>query len=181
MNEQTLPLPQLDVPDWLVAVLWINVAVFVVWAVLSILVQMRRSASNLTVASSAKSHKDAAPDFLKVDHKAREQQIKRGEAFEKELDQREAAEAAAAARKKTPISFWKRMAGIATMLISIFTLISSLIGVIFQVDRIGQTLTQADKIGLLLQQYPIPFAVCAFVILFYLVTFIVHKQWKPAD
>ncbi len=178
MNQETVTLPQLDVPEWLVALLWINVVIFVAWLVLTVLVRMRRSASNLTPAGSAKADKEARPDFLSVDRKAREAQIRRGDAFEKELEKREAKEAAGARGDPSPASFWKRIAGIATMLVSIFTLLSTLIGVIFQVDRIGQTLSQADKIGLLLQRYPIPFAVCAFVIGYYIVNFFLRKQWK---
>lgn len=171
--------PELVLPDWLVAALWLNVIVAVVWVVMTLLVHMRRSASNLTPVNAPDARKSAKPDFMKIDEKARKEQIARGEAYEKQLDRREAEEARAAAAGGAP-SFWSRLAGIATLLVSLFTLVSTAIGVIFQVDRIGATISQADRLGLILQKYPIPFAVATFVIGYYVVMFFVQKQWKRA-
>ncbi|MEZ5938077.1 MAG: hypothetical protein R3C52_07640 [Hyphomonadaceae bacterium] len=178
MDIETITLP--DLPDWLVVVLWVNVAAAAIWIVLTLFVYMRRRASNLTPVNAPHARKDAAPDFLSVDHKAREAQIERGEAFESELDKREAEEAARAAGVKK-ISMWRRLAGFATFLISLFSLASSIVGVIWQVDRIGGMMSQADKIGVILQKYPIPFAVAAFVIGYYVIVFFAKKQWKRAS
>jgi hypothetical protein len=168
-------------PDWLNAIIWLNVIVFVVWAVMTALVHMRRSASNLTPVNAPDAKKSAAPDFLSVDQKARREQIRRGEAYEKELDRRDEAEAEAAARAaRKPETMLQRLAGIATFLLSIFTLLSTAVGVIFQVNRIGDTLSHADRLGALIQQYPIPFAICVFVIGYHVVLFFVRKQWKSA-
>ncbi len=174
MIEETTTVTEL--PDWLYAVLWLNVAVAAVWVVLTLVVYMRRKASNLTPVNAPDVKKSAAPDFLKVDHKAREAQIARGEAFEKELSKREAAENADGRKA----SMLRRLAGLATLFFSIFSLISTAVGVIGQVDRIGGALSQADKLGLIVQKYPIPFAVCAFVIGYYVVMFFVQKQWTRA-
>jgi len=165
-----------DLPDWLYTVLWVNVVVAAIWVMLTLVVYMRRKASNLTPVTAADAQKSAAPDFLNVDHKARQAQIARGEAFEKELSKREAAEAAEG-HKAQQASLWRRLAGFATLLISVFSLVSTAIGVIGQVDRIGGALKQADQLGVILQKYPIPFAVCAFVIGYYVVMFFVQKQW----
>ena len=92
------------------------------------------------------------------------------------MSKREAAEAAEG-HKAQQASLWRRLAGFATLLISVFSLVSTAIGVIGQVDRIGGALKQADQLGVILQKYPIPFAVCAFVIGYYVVMFFVQKQW----
>lgn len=169
----------LEVPAWVNAVLWATTAIAAIWLILTLFVWLRRRASNLTSASSADVKKSAQPDFMKVDHKAREEQIKRGESFEKDLEAREAAEAADAEIVKKA-TVWSRLAGLATLLFSIFSLLSTAVGVIWQTGRIGEMLSQWDKLGIMVQRYPIPFAVSAFVIGFYVVMFFTRKQWKPA-
>jgi len=163
-----------DLPLWQQYLLWATVALAVLWVGLSIFVQMRRKASNLTPVNAPSANKKAAPDFLSVDHKAREAQIKRGESFERELDTRDATEA----RALKNVTVWGRLAGFATLLFSIFSLLTTISGVFFQVDRIGATLSQSDRIVELLQKHPIPFAVCALVIGYYVVNFFVQKRWK---
>ena len=172
--------PQVIVPDWLNTLLWATVAVAAVWVVLSLVVYLRRRASNLTPVNAPDVKKSAAPDFLKVDHRARDAQIARGEAFDRDLGAREAAEAASSGSTTKQVTVLSRLAGIATLLFSIFSLLSTAVGVIFQVDRIGDALSQTDKLSLVIQQYPIPFAVCAFVIGYYVVMFFIQKQWKGA-
>ena len=165
-----------DVPQWFDLLLWTTVAGAVLWLLLTSFVYARRRAANLTPVNAPDAKKSAAPDFLKVDHKAREAQIKRGEAFEKELDQREAAEA----KTTKQVTLLQRLAGFATLLFSIFSLLATASSVIWQVDRVGGMLSQSDKIGMILQKYPIPFAVCAFVIGYHVVVFFVQKRWKSA-
>src|SRR5687768_3481576 len=75
----------------------ITVAVAAIWLALSIFVYWRRRAANLTPVTAPRRNKDAQPDFLNVDHKARREAIERGEAFERELEEREAEEARIAA------------------------------------------------------------------------------------
>ncbi len=171
---------QVLVPEWLEWLLWVTVAAAVLWLLLTLFIYARRRASNLTPVTAADPKKNVAPDFLEVDHKARAAQIARGEAYEKELDAREAAEAAAAARAGKQMTLLQRFAGLATLLLSVFSLASTAVGVIWQVDRIGGVLSQGDKLGVVLQKYPIPFAVCTFVIGYYVVAYFVQKQWKTA-
>jgi hypothetical protein len=171
----------IDVPQWLNWLLWGTVILAAVWLLAQIFIAMRRSATNLTPVNAPDAKKSAQPDFLKVDHKAREEAIKRGEAYDKELTAREAAEAAAAGTTKQ-VKTVSRLASLATLLFSVFSLVGTGVSVIWQVDRMGQTLTQADKLGMMIQKYPIPFAVCLFVIGYYVVIFFVKKQWKsPAS
>ena len=163
-----------DLPEWQQYLLWATVALAVLWLALSIFVQLRRKASNLTPVNAPSANKKAAPDFLSVDHKARDQQIRRGERFEQTLDAREASEA----RALKKVGLWGRLAGLATLLFSVFSLFATISTVFMQVDRIGSAFSQSDRLLELLQTYPIPFAVCAFVIGYYVVTFFVQKQWK---
>ena len=169
-----------DVPQWLDVLLWITVAGAVLWLLLTLFVYARREAANLTPVTAPDAKKSAAPDFLEVDHKARNAQIKRGEAFGKELDKREAAEEAAERNGGKQVTVLQRLAGLATLLLSIFSLLSTAVGVIWQVDRIGGTLSQSDQLVAIVQKYPIPFAVCVFVIGYYVVIFFTKKQWKSA-
>jgi len=171
-----------DIPQWLELLLWATVAIALVWLSLTLFVYMRRKASNLTPVNAPSAKKSAAPDFLKVDQKARDAQIQRGENFEKVLDEREASEAAEAEERKgtKQVTMFQRLAGLATLLFSIFSLLSTIVGVVWQVDRIGGALSQTDAIGVMIQKYPIPFAVCVFVIGYYVVAFFTQKQWKAA-
>ncbi len=166
-----------QLPAWIELALWSSVALAAVWLLLTIFVHLRRSASNLTPVNAPSAKKSATPDFMKVDKKARAAQIKRGEQYEKELVHREAAEAKASGVVKRA-TFLQRLAGFATLLVSIFSLLSTAIGVIMQVDRMGSTFGQTDQLVRIVQKYPIPFAVCAFVIGYYVVMFFVQKQWK---
>ena len=104
------PATEVVAPEWLVYVMWAAVAFALVWVVSVIFIQMRRRATNLTSAHQAGVKKDATPDFMKVDQKARDAAMQRGQAYEKELETREAAEAAAAAAKgakKPPMNMLK--------------------------------------------------------------------------
>lgn len=172
------------IPEWVSPVLWIAVLIAAVWFALTLFVYMRRRASNLTSAHNAGVHKDASPDFLKVDHKAREAQIKRGENFEKELTEREKEEAKAAHahdKQTKQVSMLQRIASVATVLFSVFSLVSTLLGVVTTVDRMNQQISKSDVLLQTMTKYPIPFAVCIFVIGYHLVTFFTKQKWadKP--
>ena len=72
-------LDQIPPEAWPLITLLLNVtmAVAAVWLALTVFVWWRRSASNLTPVQSAGKNKAAQPDFLKVDHAAREAAIAR--------------------------------------------------------------------------------------------------------
>ena len=108
----------------------ITVAVAALWLALSLFVYWRRRAANLTPVTAPRMSKDAQPEFLKVDHKAREAAIERGEAFENQLEIREAEERRAAeAAVLGPATTGRRLAKFASVLMSLFTL-ATLIAVI---------------------------------------------------
>jgi hypothetical protein len=171
---------ELGIPGWLEPLLWVTVIIVAIWLASSIFIHLRRRASNLTSTHEAKVHKDAAPDFLSVDHKAREAAVKRGETFEKELTEREKAEAAATAgkpAKKTTASLFQSVSGIASFLFSLFSLAGIVVNVFTQMDRMGNQLGKSDQIFAAITKYPIPTAICAFVLVYTLWYWIANKKW----
>ena len=170
---------ELGIPGWLEPLLWVTVAIVVLWLASSVFIHLRRRASNLTSTHEAKAKKDASPDFLSVDHKAREAALKRGETFEKELAAREKAEADAAGVKKpkTTASLFQSVAGIASFLFSLFSLAGIVVNVFTQVDRISNQVGKSDQVFAAVMKYPIPTAVCVFVLVYTLWYWIANKKW----
>lgn len=150
---------------------WLAITVFVVW---------RRRASNLTPVNLPDKNRKSQPDFLKVDHKAREQAIKRGESFEKELDRREREEARRAARKaRSPATIGQRIAGIVTFIMSLFTLASMIYGSIFSITRMGGMMEEystQERIFAVIQAHPIAFAITILVIFARIFTFFMNRK-----
>ena len=170
---------ELGIPGWLEPLLWVTVVIVALWLASSIFIHMRRRASNLTSTHEAKVKKDAAPDFLSVDHNAREAALKRGETFEKELDEREKAEAAAAEGKKpkSTATLFQSVAGIASFLFSLFSLAGIIVNVFTQMDRISNQVGKSDQVFAAVMKYPIPTAICAFVLIYTLWYWIANKKW----
>jgi hypothetical protein len=168
------------IPTWIEPLLYVTMAIVAVWAASSLFVYMRRRASNLTSAHQAGVKKDASPDFMKVDHKAREAAMQRGEAYDETLTAREAAAAADAEPAVKQASLISRLSGIASLLFSLFSLAGALSGVLLQVERMNATLSKSDQLMLIVQKYPIPVAVCVFVIGFHLYHYITRRRWTEA-
>ena len=97
-----------------------------IWLVLTVFVWMRRRASNLTPVNAAHKRKDAQPDFLKVDDKAREEAIKRGEEYDKDLER----QARKRAKSKDPASLSERFASFVSLFMSLFTLATMVFGAV---------------------------------------------------
>ncbi|WP_340693748.1 hypothetical protein [Hyphomonas sp.] len=156
-----------------VTAVWLAWTVFVIW---------RRSASNLTTASSSSPNRKAQPDFLSVDRKARQEAIKRGESFEKELDKRERDEAQHARRaarsKETRIS---RIARLISLFMALFSLATMISGTVFQVTfmgRIWEQYSASERFIGVVTAHPIGVSVTAAVILYNLVTFVTNRKWE---
>ena len=174
------PATEVVAPEWLVYVMWAAVAFAAVWVVSVIFIQMRRRATNLTSAHQAGVKKDATPDFMKVDQKARDAAMQRGQAYEKELDTREAAEAAAAAgkgAKKPPMNMLKTISGIASFAFSLFTLLGAVLGTFKTMDAAGAQLSKFDQVGVMFVKYPIPAIICLFVIGYTIFVWVSQKKW----
>ena len=174
------PSTEVVAPEWLVYVMWAAVAFALVWVVSVIFIQMRRRATNLTSAHQAGVKKEATPDFMKVDQKARDAAMQRGQAYEKELDTREAAEAAAAAgkgAKKPPMNMLKTISGIASFAFSLFTLLGAVLGTFKTMDAAGAQLSKFDQVGVMFVKYPIPTIICLFVIGYTIFVWVSQKKW----
>lgn len=174
------PVSEVVLPDWLIYVMWAAVAFAALWVVSTIFIQMRRRATNLTSAHQAGVKKEATPDFMKVDQKARDAAMQRGEAYEKELDTREAAEAAAAAAragKKEPMNIVKMISGIASFAFSLFTLLGAVLGTFRTMDAAGAQLSKFDQVGVMFMKYPIPAIICLFVIGYTIFVWVSQKKW----
>ncbi|MEP3050449.1 MAG: hypothetical protein ABJP48_03460 [Erythrobacter sp.] len=162
----------------------ITISLTLIWLVLELIGWWRRRAYNLTVAGTASQNKKAQPDFLKVDEKARKEQIARGERHEEMLDAREREEALAALKAaKGPVSIASRIASMATLLMSLFTLLSGLSGAVFSVGRMSSYLEEAGTTGRLeyvLTEHTFGCVVAVFVIGYNIWRYFSEKKWKKA-
>ena len=173
---------QVVLPEWMTYVMWAAVAFAALWLVATVFIHMRRRATNLTSAQQAGVRKDAAPDFLKVDHKARDAAMQRGEAFDRELTERAKAEAAAAAgkAKREPANMVKTISGIASFAFSLFTLLGAILGTFRTMDAAGAQLSKMDQVGAVVTQHPIPAIICLFVIGYTIFLWVSQKKWAEA-
>lgn len=170
----------LGIPSWLEPLLWVTVVIVAIWLASSIFIHLRRRATNLTSTHQAKVDRNATPDFMSVDHKAREAAIKRGEVFDKELTEREKAEAAAAAGKpvkKGNATLLQSVAGMASFLFSLFSLAGVIVNVFTQMDRMNSQIGKSDQIFAAVMKYPIPTVICVFVLVYTLWYWISNKKW----
>ncbi|HOY79394.1 MAG TPA: hypothetical protein PLN33_16380, partial [Hyphomonadaceae bacterium] len=169
----------LGIPAWLEPLLWVTVVIVAIWIASSVFIHLRRRATNLTSTHSAKVDKNATPDFMSVDHKAREAAVKRGETYDRELIEREKAEAAAAAGKavkKGNATLVQSLSGMASFLFSLFSLAGICVNVFSQMDRMNTQLSKSDQIFAAVQKYPIPTAICVFVLVYTLWYWISNKK-----
>lgn len=153
--------------------IWLAITVFVIW---------RRRASNLTPVNAAERNRKAEPDFLKVDHDAREAAQKRGEAFEKELTHREREEEKAKARAaRKPEGMAQKIAGFVAMIMSLFTLATMIHGSIFSISRMGQLMEEystSERILAVIGNHPIAFTITVLVIAARLYTYFAKRSAK---
>jgi hypothetical protein len=156
----------------------ISVAITLFWLFLALVAWWRRRAYNLTVASTAGRSKKAQPDFLRVDEKARKAAIARGEAHEEFLQDREERE-----DTKDPLSFSQRMAGLASLVMSIFTLATVVFGAIKNIQDMGKaykSLGAFDKVQKALVDHWFGTSLAVFVIGWYIYKYFADKKWKES-
>ena len=173
------PAAEVVQPEWLTYIMWAAVAFAALWLVSVVFIQMRRRATNLTSAHQAGVKKEATPDFMKVDQKARDAAMERGATYEKELDKREAAAAAATGKpaQKEPINMLKTISGIASFAFSLFTLLGAVLGTFRTMDAAGAQLSKFDQVGAMAMKNPIPFLICLFVIGYTIFIWVSQKKW----
>ncbi len=154
----------------------------IVWLLLGLVTWWRRRAYNLTVASTASRSKAAQPDFLRVDEKARKEAIARGEAHEEFLEDRERAEALAALEgAKNPINAGRKMVGLAALLMSVFTLSTTIFGAINNVSGMSaalRSLDSFDKFTAIVAEHWLGALIVAFVIGWHLYKYFADRKWK---
>ena len=154
------------------AAVWLAATVFVMW---------RRYASNLTPVMAAEKNRKADPDFLKVDKKAREQAIRRGESFEKELQRREIE--ANTSGKRSAGSMIQHLSGLMALVVSASTLLSMLLGAYLSVFRMGEMwegLSGADRLMELWDKYPVPIIISLIVLVAQIYVFFQKSLSKEA-
>ncbi len=133
-----------DTLDTILTYLTWAVAIFsVLWIGSGIIGYMHRRAYNLTRAESGRS-RNIQPDFLKVDKAKREAAMNRGAAYDKELAERDAAEAAAAAGARASTDSMEKWSRLAAMISATFTLLAAVIGTLSRVDKLQD---DAQSIG----------------------------------
>jgi len=162
----------------------ITVALIAIWLVLAIVAWWRRRAYNLTIASTAKRNRKGQPDFLKVDRKAREAAIERGEAHEEFLDERDRQDAAAALLAAgDPISWAQRILGIGAFVMSLVTLGSTILGAFMNVSKMGETLQKmpsGERLVTIISKHWLVSLVMLVVIAWHIYHYFTHRKWKEA-
>lgn len=162
----------------------ITVVVSIIWLFLAVVAWWRRRAYNLTIASTAGRSEKAQPDFLRIDEKGRAAAIERGAAHERDIADRERAEAAAAlGAAKHPITISQRIASAAAFLMSIFTLITVMIGAVGQVGQMSATfkqLSSTEKMQKVIADHWIGTLVALSVIGWHVYRYYHDRKWKGA-
>lgn len=166
------------------AAFWITAVITLVWWSIAVFVYLRRSASNLTPVQAARKKKSDQPDFLSVDQKARDEALKRADAFERDLSKQEAAEARAAAKGEGRAwSLAGTAARLMSLFMSLFTLATMIYGSIWQVSRMGSLMREYstfERIGAVIAAHPIAFAIATLVIAYHIWRFFADRKWRPA-
>lgn len=124
------------VDAWLNGLAWALGITAFVWLVGSIVGAWHRRHYNLTRADRA-GGSPVRPDFLDVNHKAREAAIARGKAYDRTLDAREAA--AAPATAVAAVTLWSRVAALGTALL---TLLVTIVGTVTKVQALEASVQQ---------------------------------------
>lgn len=147
--------PQIVIPQWAEPWLyWLGlgmVALFVLWLAASVVSAMHRRAYNLTKMETAPK-RAADPAFLKVDGKARDEALQRGDAYE-----RPGAEAPApAATARSATSLWglfSRIGALVIALAHVGVAVVSVTAMLKDADEVVQTVSAAECIQAVVTRY----------------------------
>lgn len=146
----------------------------VIWVVISLFVYWRRRSSNLTPVEAARRRKSAQPDFLSVDHEKRAAALDRADAFESELQRREAEEVKTEEKANKPLSIFGLIARVLSLLVSVFSLGTVITGTTWQVSRMSNMIKEystVERITAVVTTYPVSSCIAAIVILFHVYQF----------
>ncbi len=172
-----------ETAPWLTLLLWSTLGIAIFWLTLLVFITWRRGVTNLTPVTSPSVRSGAQPGFLEVDRDAHKAALGRADAFDKQLTARDKQESKARAKKikaragRTPL----RVAGIASLFMSIFSLATLISGAVWQVTWIGtvwNTYTAGERIGEVIRTHPVAFVVCVAVIFYHIISFFVKRRWR---
>jgi len=166
------------IPDWAQTWLFYRgigiVALAGLWIVSAIACALHRRAYNLTKAETASAREAPEPAFLKVDHEAREEAIRRGDAYVRPADRRameeKAAAAAAAEAAAPPRSVWSRWGLFSRIGIVIIALahvgvaVVSAAGMVEKADQMMQKVSSLDCLTTIVQHYWLGFCLGGIVV-----------------
>jgi hypothetical protein len=179
-----------DVPAWLqtpLLVLGIALAALLLLNFLfSILRAAHRRAYNLTKAETAKAGKAGGPAFLAVDRAARDEALRRGDAYERPADlaaAQAAAPGAAPAAKGEPFAFGRlacRFGAIAVGAGHVILLIATLFRTSRDADAVWSRITTWDRFTAVVGRYWFGFALVLLVIAVEVARYLHRKKRKAA-
>ena len=166
-------------------VLRVTAVVTVVWLALTLFIQLRRNASNLTPVNAARKNKADQPDFLSVDEGARKDALERADQFESQLAKQEEAEARAAREllSRKPASMAQRAFRALSFLMSLFSLLTMIFGSIWQIGRMGSLMKEystVERLVAVIQNNPISFTVALLVCVYAIWSFVQSQSDKKA-
>ncbi|WP_084421379.1 hypothetical protein [Henriciella litoralis] len=161
-------------------VLRVTAVVTVIWLAITLFILLRRNASNLTPVHAARKDQADQPDFLTVDQGARREALARGDQFGETLKAREDAEAKAAkgAVAGKPISLAGQIFRGLSFLMSLFSLLTMIIGSIWQIGRMGNLMKEyntVERITTVIEHNPVSFTMVLLVSI-YAVWCFIRKQ-----
>jgi hypothetical protein len=162
------------IPDW--AQTWFlslgigAVALAGLWIVSAIAVALHRRAYNLTKAETASARAAPEPAFLKVDHEAREEAIRKGDAYVRPAERKAIEEKAAAEAAAPPRSFWcrwglfSRIGIIVIALAHVGVAVVSAVGMVEKADQMMQKVSSLDCLTTIVQRYWLGFCLGGIVV-----------------
>ncbi len=154
-----------------IAFLWLALLVFISW---------RRGATNLTPVTLPSTKSGAQPSFLTIDREAHLAALGRADAYDRKLmdrEERDRANKRESQRSKGAL----RVASLASLFMSIFSLATLISGAVWQVTWIGTVwnrYTAGERIAAVLRTHPVAFGVCSTVICYHIISFFVDRKWR---
>lgn len=150
----------------------VGIAAGTVYLATTAFLSWRRRTMNLTPVASTAANPAARPGFLDVDKQARSAALERGDAFEATLRAREASAAGDVPESAKKFS-------LVAMVMSAFTLVTMLVGSVWQISFIGRYAEQLSAKGRLIamvKEHPVAFAVSMVVCAVQVVTFFAERR-----
>jgi hypothetical protein len=170
MSHVLAAVPPVQIPEWArtgLLVLGIAMAaLFVLWLLTSVIRWMHRRAYNLTKMETAPA-RGPDPAFLKVDHEAREEAIRRGDAY---VRPGEGEKSGAAPGEPGTGSLWSRwglfsrIGAVIIALAHVGVAVVSVAAMVKDADEVVQQVTAADCIRAILARYWLGFLLGMIVI-----------------